>query len=61
MQWFVSFFLWNTTYNIFCDVLRLVGWYRGVQYTADQGMPVKGHTQVEPMTEVKGESTRLAS
>ena len=49
------------TFFMFCGVPRLVGGYRGEQYTADQGMPVKKHTQVERMTDVKGQSKRLAS
>ena len=49
------------TFSLFCDVIRRVEGYRGEQHTADQGMPVKEHTQIERMTDVKNQSTQLAS
>ena len=43
----------NASYNRMCCCLSS-GWYRGEQDTADQVVPVKEHTRVERMTEVRG-------
>ena len=56
----LRYLLFNGTCNRMC-CCSSIGWYRGEQDTADQVVPVKGHTRVERMTGVRGYCTWLAS
>ena len=54
------FVLFDATCNRMC-CCSSSGWYRGEQDTADQELPVKEHTRVERMTDVRDQCMRRAS